>query len=134
MGSIVIFIPASSHILRTILKSKSSSPFSIYAATTPDITRILLASIKDRGRCPCPRCLIPKDRIQNMGMTQDRQQRITLKRVDSDQRRFNVANARRLIYDLNYAVDSKSLAAFLKAESLVPTLVGYELLLYALRF
>jgi hypothetical protein len=73
------------------------------------------------------------DRIQNMGMTQDRQQRITLKRVDSDQRRFKVANARRLIYDLNYAVDSKSLAAFLNTESLVPTLVGYELLLYALR-
>jgi hypothetical protein len=73
------------------------------------------------------------DRIQNMGMTQDRQQRITLKRVDSDQRRFKVANARRLIYDLNYGVDSKSLAAFLGPESLVPTLVGYELLLYALR-
>jgi len=73
------------------------------------------------------------DRIQNMGMTQDRQQCITLKRVDSDQRHFKVANARRLIYDLNYAVDSKSLAAFLGPESLVPTLVGYKLLLYALR-
>jgi hypothetical protein len=67
------------------------------------------------------------NRIQNMGMSQDRQQRITLRRVDSDQRRFNVANARRLIYDLNYAVNSKSIAPFLSAESLVPTLVSCKL-------
>jgi hypothetical protein len=52
------------------------------------------------------------DRIQNLGMPRDRQQRLTLKRVDNDQRRFGIANARRLIYELNYAVDSKSLAGF----------------------
>jgi hypothetical protein len=73
------------------------------------------------------------DRIQNMGMIRDRQQRIALKRVDSDQRRFDIANARRLIYDLNYAVDSKSLAPFLNPQSLVPTMVSYKLLLYALK-
>jgi hypothetical protein len=61
-----------------------------------------------------------------MGMVRDRQQRTTLKRVDDDIRRFNIANARRLIYELNYAVDSKSLADFLKAESWVPTLVSYD--------
>lgn len=64
------------------------------------------------------------DRIQNLGMPRDRQQRLTLKRIDNDQRRFGIANARRLIYELNYAVDSKSLADFLNAESWVPTLVS----------
>jgi hypothetical protein len=73
------------------------------------------------------------DRIQNMGMIWDRQQRIMLKRVDSDQRCFDIANVQRLIYDLNYAVDSKSLAPFLNPQSLVPTLVSYELLLYVLK-
>jgi hypothetical protein len=73
------------------------------------------------------------DHIQNMGMTQDQQQRITLKRVNSNQRCFKVVNTQRLIYDLNYAVDSKSLAGFLSSESLVPTLVGYKPLLYVLR-
>jgi hypothetical protein len=74
------------------------------------------------------------NRIQNMGTPQDRQQRVTLQRVDSHQRRFNVANARRLIYELNYAVDSKSLAPFLGPESLVPTLVSYEFLLPTTRY
>jgi hypothetical protein len=68
--------------------------------------------------------------IQNMGMLRDRQQRITLQRVDDHQRRFNIANARRLIYELNYAVDSKSLPDFLKAESWVPTLVRSDSLVY----
>jgi hypothetical protein len=57
-------------------------------------------------------------------MRQDRKQRVTLKRVDTDLRRFNIANARRLIYEKNYAVDSKSLPQFLNAESWVPTLVS----------
>jgi len=64
------------------------------------------------------------DRLQNMGMPQDRRQRITLKRVDDHARRFNIANARRLIYERHYAVDSKTFANFLNAESWVPTLVS----------
>lgn len=68
------------------------------------------------------------DHIQNMGMPQDRRQRVTLKRVDDHQRWFTVANARRLIYDHNYVVDSKSLAGSLNAKSLVPTLVSRDLL------
>jgi hypothetical protein len=109
---------------------------SVYAVSLCNVScvlhniRVLLASIKNRGRCPCPRCLIPKARMQNMGMAQDRQQRITLKRVDDHPRRFSIANARRLIYELNYAVDSKSLASFLNAESWVPTLVSYDLLFH----
>jgi len=57
-------------------------------------------------------------------MPRDRQQRVTLKRVDNDQLQFDIKNARRLIYERNYAVDSKTLAKFLNAESWVPTLVS----------
>jgi hypothetical protein len=63
------------------------------------------------------------DRFQNLGMVRDRQQRSTLERVDDDDRRFKVTNARRLIYEKNYAVDSKVLARFLQNKSLTPTLV-----------
>lgn len=90
-----------------------------YSADYPE--KVILACIRNRGACPCPRCLIPMDRMQNLGMTRDRQQRSTLRRVDNDKRRFNVANARRLIYGKNYAVDSKTLDPILKSESLVPT-------------
>jgi hypothetical protein len=57
-------------------------------------------------------------------MFRDRQQRSTLERVDDDDRRFQVANARRLIYEKNYAVDSKTLAPFLQSKTLVPTSVS----------
>lgn len=73
--------------------------------------------------CPCPRCLIPLNRIGNLGMALDRKQRTQLCRVDDIHRKTSVANARRLIYDKNYAVDSKTLEGLLKAESLVPTTV-----------
>jgi len=73
------------------------------------------------------------DRLQRMGMPQDRQQRVTLKRVDDDARRFSIANARRLIYERNYAVNSKSLANFLNAESWVPTLVSCNFLLVVIK-
>ena len=68
------------------------------------------------------------DRLQNMGMPLDRRQRVTLKRVDDHVRQFSIANARRLIYERNYAVDSKSLANFLSADSSVPTLVSSNVL------
>jgi hypothetical protein len=63
-------------------------------------------------------------------MPRDRQQRATLKRVDNDQLQFNITNARRLIYERNYAVDSKTLAKFLNAESWVPTLVSTVMFCY----
>jgi hypothetical protein len=60
------------------------------------------------------------DRLQNMGMPLDRRQCVTLERVNDHAQQFSIANARRLIYERNYAVDSKSL---------VPTLVSSDFLL-----
>jgi hypothetical protein len=83
----------------------------------------MLASIRNLGLCPCPRCLIPKERLQNLGKARDRQQRLTLRRRDDAQRRSAVASARKLIYEKNYAVDSQGVERLLKAQSLVPTYV-----------
>jgi|SRR5882762_1498976 hypothetical protein len=94
--------------------------------------RIILASIRKMGYCPCPRCLIPKDRIRNLGMARDRQQRLTLARVDDETKRFVIANSRRLIYERNYAVDSSALERILKDQSLVPTSVSAHVLSYNL--
>jgi hypothetical protein len=85
--------------------------------------RILLASIRNLGLCPCPRCLVPLSRVHNMGMIMDMRQRKTLARVDDAQRRSNVANARRFIYDGQHLVDGVAVENLLKKESLVPTAV-----------
>jgi hypothetical protein len=82
--------------------------------------RVLLATIRSKRRCPCPRCLIPISRFYRLGMKQDMQQRETLARIDNERRRSTVATARDIIYYKNYAVNSKVLKPLLTEQSLVP--------------
>ena len=88
--------------------------------------RILLASIRNLGRCPCPRCLIPMDRVRNMGMPRDMTQRKSksLVRIDNVQRRSRVEAAREAIYVKNSAIDGVAVQNLLKEDSLVPTAVS----------
>ncbi|OBZ68473.1 hypothetical protein A0H81_11674 [Grifola frondosa] len=55
-----------------------------------------------------------------MGTTSDMSARVRLIRVDDNVRRWKVSNARRLIYDKNYSVNSTVIDNLLKEESLVP--------------
>jgi hypothetical protein len=56
-------------------------------------------------------------------MKQDMQQRETLARIDDERRRNTVATARDIVYNKNYAVNSKTLQPLLTEQSLVPTSV-----------
>ena len=85
--------------------------------------RILIASIRNLGRCPCPRCLIPLDRVTKMGMRQDMAQRRTLARIDDVKRRNRVETAREKIYEKGYVVGSRVVEDLLQEDSLVPTAV-----------
>jgi hypothetical protein len=86
-------------------------------------SRILIASIRNLGRCPCPRCLIPLDRMAKMGRRRDMTQRQTLARTDDVKRRNRVETARELIYRKNYGISSKAVERLLQEDSLVPTAV-----------
>jgi len=112
----------------TTLKSKPETK--VDRAHTKCFSRILLASVRDKGICPCPRCRIPKNRIQNLGMPQDRKQRSTLRRLDDAQRRSRVSSARALIYEKNKRVNNAAVERLLKPESLVPTSVSLGSLHY----
>lgn len=83
--------------------------------------RVMIACVKGLGNCPCPRCLIPKERIPQLGKPRDRQQRRTLARVDDHQRRVRMQVARNIIYGGGYAVNAKRVLDFLKEDSAVPT-------------
>jgi len=87
-------------------------------------SRVLLASIRDKGHRPCPRCLVSKQDIKNLGLSKDRQQRVQFQRVDNLQRQVKISSARRIIYEENYRVNSAAVERILKEESLVPTSVG----------
>jgi hypothetical protein len=89
-----------------------------------NICRVILATIRQLGNYPCPRCLIPMTRVQDMGTKRDMRQRKTLARVDDQARRRKIESARNIIYKKNYAVDSNPVEALLKDQSLVPTFVS----------
>ena len=93
-------------------------------------SRVLLASIRDKGYRPCPRCLVSKQEIKNLGLPKDRRQRVQSPRVDNLQRRNKISSARRIIYEENYRVNSAAVERILKEESLVPTSVGVFSLLH----
>ena len=85
--------------------------------------RILLASIRNLGLCPCPHCFIPLSRVHHIGMRRDMTQRVSLARIDDAQRQVKVTTARRLIYEKQHRINSAAIENLLKEESWVPTLV-----------
>lgn len=89
------------------------------------IIRILIATIRNLGRCPCPRCLITIDRVQNLGMARDMRQRETMAREDNIRRRNLIDAARKVIYERNFRVNSAGVEKMLRDMSLVPTVVCF---------
>ncbi|KAH7917271.1 hypothetical protein BV22DRAFT_1026716, partial [Leucogyrophana mollusca] len=94
-----------------------------YSADYPE--KILIATVRNRGICPCPRCLIPMTRVADMGKERDMLQRSLLARVDDGARQAKITTSRRLIYEKNYAVNTPKVEELLKPESLVPTLNAF---------
>ncbi|KIJ06917.1 hypothetical protein PAXINDRAFT_19881 [Paxillus involutus ATCC 200175] len=90
-----------------------------YAADYPE--KVLLTCLKFLGHCPCPRCLVEKDRIDCLGSKSDRHQRNDSIRVDNQQRWNWIEIARQKIFNFGRSVISKAVENLLGARSLVPT-------------
>ncbi len=76
--------------------------------------------------CPCPQCLVTKDRLDKMGLSCDIRFRLT------NLWRFllnKVHRAREWIYKKGKGVTSKAIENILKATSSVPTMVGQTFLI-----
>jgi len=87
------------------------------------IPRTLIATIKDFGTHPCPRCLVSIDQIYTLGQEDDRKRREESRRQDDVERRKKVDSARKSLYDEGYAIAGDHVDGLLKGESLVPTKV-----------
>ncbi|KAG8698606.1 hypothetical protein FRC12_008574 [Ceratobasidium sp. 428] len=90
-----------------------------YSADYPE--RVLLATIRDKGKCPCPRCLVPMDLVHKMGTRSDMHMRMKKARRDSRKRQKLIQQAKKLIFDKHKAVDNKEVEALLQPELWVPT-------------
>ena len=82
-----------------------------------------MTSIRNRGRCPCPRCKVPLSACHLLGTKRDRKQRLQLQRIDDSNHREVVARARFEIYNKNQHVNGARVERYLKEHSLVPTSV-----------
>ena len=87
--------------------------------------RVLLATIRNFGSCPCPRCLVPKSKIPEVGTAIDDRRREKSRRVDSFTRNWNVSLAREYIYERGFGVRSAAVERLLAEESYTPTKVSH---------
>jgi len=76
------------------------------------------------GGRPCPRCLIPKGLIHQVGTECDKVQRKLSPRTNDNVYQEKIREAQALIYENNWAVESAPVQRILKPHSLVPTLVS----------
>lgn len=82
---------------------------------------MLLAALRDKGLCLCPRCLVSRDELDKIGQVRDSQLRISRVRIfDMDW----ITRARNFIYRFGFPVRSAGIERMLKPTSLVPTLVS----------
>lgn len=91
--------------------------------------RVLIATIKDMGKCPCPRCLTPKSLFPSLGLFQDMRSRINNIRVYVS---ANIIRAREFIYKSGITVDGLKVEELLGEGSWVPVLVSVNCLLLSL--
>ena len=92
------------------------------------ISRVLLATIRNLGSFPCPRCLIPKEKIPEVGTKNDDQRRETQRRVADNSLISKINTARTWIYNEGYRIKAAAVERLLSPTSLVPTIVRPELL------
>jgi hypothetical protein len=100
--------------------------FTTFLSNCLSFYRVLIATIKDMGVCPCPRCLTPKSFFSFLGLASDMNSRIDNLRVYV---MAKVVEARDYIYGWGNTVDGVKVENALGEGSWVPVLVG-EMLSY----
>ncbi|KAI0069589.1 hypothetical protein K474DRAFT_1610237 [Panus rudis PR-1116 ss-1] len=90
-----------------------------YSADYPE--KVLLATLRNLGAHPCPRCTIPKEKIPELGMKRDDTRRVKQGRTHDHQYKYDIEHARKKIYEGGVGVKSKYVEDVLSKESYVPT-------------
>ncbi|KAJ3925662.1 MAG: hypothetical protein NXY57DRAFT_1051654 [Lentinula lateritia] len=90
--------------------------FFTYSADYPE--KVLLATIRDKGICPCPRCLVQNDALDRMGLVRDIQIRTRNIRTYFVNK---VNRARHFIYSMGHPINGVHVENLLKETSSVPT-------------
>jgi hypothetical protein len=89
--------------------------------------RVLIANVKNMGRCPCPRCKVKLTEVRDLGKAEDNQRRAD-KRGPTPQLFRAVKKARKAIFK-GYKVSGSRVEKLLGGWSRIPTNVSAGTLL-----
>ncbi|RXW16502.1 hypothetical protein EST38_g9352 [Candolleomyces aberdarensis] len=103
-----------------------------YSADYPE--KVLIATIRYNGGCPCPRCLITKDKLDQLGTEADRTFREDYARRDDASRQSTVEEARIKVFNDGAAISGTHVERLLKAESLQPVMNAFSVRLKSTKF
>ncbi|KAK7025783.1 hypothetical protein R3P38DRAFT_3316409 [Favolaschia claudopus] len=90
-----------------------------YSADYPE--KVLLATIRNLGKAPCPRCYIRKEDIPDLGTVRDENKRKNLARTDDHMHNGVLPRIRDWIYRTGRSVKSTTFDFWLLARSWTPT-------------
>ena len=90
---------------------------------------MLLATIRDKGLCPCPHCLIPKTNLDRVGHIADAKNRINQAHKYEDTTEL-VKTAWKAIYEEGVPIGGAYVERLLKPTSTVLTLVSPDRFAY----
>ena len=106
------------------LSGKASNLYLYHkSVTNTSCSRVLLASIRNLGACPCPRCEVKKVQIEQLGTIPDNQRRSNHMRSNTTSLRNRIALCREAIYGRGKNIKSSIVEDFLSPLSYVPTSV-----------
>ena len=82
----------------------------------------------------CPRCLSLKQNITQVASRRDMSKRVKLARVDSEARRYNIEQVRKMLFEKGIAITSVFVNRILEGTSGVPTRVCLTLYVLGIIF
>ncbi|KAJ3002922.1 hypothetical protein NUW54_g5587 [Trametes sanguinea] len=94
--------------------------FITYSADYPEKYEVLLTAIKNLGKCPCPRCLVPMSKICASGTKPDLVLRRVHQRVDGRALQDDIRRAREWLFTQGLSVTSTHIKRVLDSRSLIP--------------
>jgi hypothetical protein len=88
---------------------------------------MLISTIRQQGNHPCPRCLVHKSNLDQMGTPKDLADREALARLDDPTRRALVETARAKLLGSGVAVTNPGVDGPLKGQSYQPVWVCHSI-------
>ncbi|TRM67223.1 hypothetical protein BD626DRAFT_627628 [Schizophyllum amplum] len=105
-----------------------------FSYSTDYVEKVLVVCLKFLGKCLCPRCMIEKKQVRELGMIRDMRRRERTRRVDTVRHQARVKSARKLIFESGRAVNGEPVDDALRNDGSTPISNAFSEKLFPLGF